>query len=306
MLYDFHDDKVVTKGIEYSVSYHCNLRCAGCSHMSPFTDKQYPSLDRFSSDIGKIRKVLHAYEFRLLGGEPLLNPEIDSFVRIAKESRMAEKVTVTTNGLFLHRMTDLFWENVDRVRVTLYPDTIKRLTNFLELIRTRARQSNTELCLDNKIVFRTTIMTKAQSRDWITDMIFKTCKNVHFWHCHMIHQGKLYKCAVPPFLPHYLSKIDAEGYNPADDAFDMHNSAHLFEELKAFLTSRKTLMACNFCLGFLGKAQRHHQLGSEYVSHPEQQRIMRETHLDYRKLTMESLQYFLRRLNEKMSGKHEW
>ena len=53
-------------------------------------------------------------------------------------------------------------------------------------------------------------------------MIFRTCKNVHASHCHMIHEGKLYKCAVPLFLPEYLLKLERDGYDPANDAFDIH------------------------------------------------------------------------------------
>jgi organic radical activating enzyme len=306
MLYDFKNDKIVTKAVEYSVSYHCNLRCAGCSHISPFIDRQFPSLESFSADIDKLCRVLHVFEFRLLGGEPLLNPDIDSFIGIMKQSGIADKVTVTTNGLLLHTMTDHFWENVDSVIVTLYPDTVKRVEKYLERIMNHAKQSNTELCLWKKPIFRTTMLTKGQPKDWITDMIFKTCKNVHFGHCHMIHEGKLYKCAVPPFLPQYLSKIGMDYYNPAEDAFDIHKSTYLLQDLKAFLTSFKTLKACKFCLGYLGKSQNHHQLESEFISHPELQRIARETHLDYRKLTIECFRYYLRRLTEKVTEKNMW
>jgi GTP 3',8-cyclase len=306
MLYDFKNDTVLTKALEYSISYHCNLRCAGCSHLSPFMAKQFPSLESFSSDIHTLSRALHTAEFRLLGGEPLLNPEIDSFISIAKESGIADKVSVTTNGLLLHTMTDHFWKNVDSVLVCPYPDTSKRVKKSLERITVQAKQSNTELRIWEKPVFRTTITTKGQPRDWITDMIFKTCRIVHLGHCHMVHKGKLYKCAVPPFLPHYLSKLGTGCYNPADDAFDIHASPSLFQDLKAFLTSCRTLKACSFCLGYLGKSQQHYQLESECVSHPGLQGIMRETHLDYWKLAKGSLRYYLRRLNEKLTKKNQW
>ena len=111
MLYKFKNGKVLTHNLEYSVSYHCNLRCAGCSHLSPFSQKKFPSLESFCDDIRKLSEGLHASEMRLLGGEPLLNPEISTYIKEAKESGIANAVSITTNGLLLHKMDDDFWEN---------------------------------------------------------------------------------------------------------------------------------------------------------------------------------------------------
>lgn len=283
MLYEFRNDKVVTKALEYSVAYHCNMRCSGCSHMSPFLSEQYPSLESFASDIVQLSNGLHAGQIRLCGGEPLLNPQINSFIKIAQRSGIADSVNVTTNGLVLDKMDDEFWASVDSVVITLYPG-VRLKEETIERFKRQAEDSDTKLILFSNPVFRTTIVTEPQPKDLVTDLIFKTCENVHLYHCHTVHEGKLYKCAVPPFLPEYLARMGMAGYDPAFDAFDIHGARNVYEEVKSFLLCTETLEACRYCLGYLGKTQDHHQLESGLLLDPGLQNITRKSHFDFHKL----------------------
>ena len=283
MLYQSKNRKVISKAVEYSVAYHCNLRCSGCSHMSQFLSKKFPSIESFYSDITQLGKGLHVNEIRLCGGEPLLNPEINSFIEIAKKAGIADRISVTTNGLLLHKMNDDFWENVDSVVITLYPK-VHLEEKLIEEFKRYAKQSKTDLTLFPNPSFRTTIVTQPHPKDLITDLIFKTCDNVHLHHCHMIHEGKLYKCAVPPFLPEYLAKMGMAGYDPAQDALDIHKAKDIFHELKAFLLSSDTMEACRYCLGYLGKSQAHCQIKPEVISDPSLDKITRKEYFDLHKL----------------------
>jgi hypothetical protein len=233
---------------------------------------------------------------RLLGGEPLLNPEISAFTKEAKKSGIADIVSVSTNGLLLHTMNDEFWEYVDQVNITLYPG-FEPKENFCQTFKNRALESNTILNFISKPLFRTTIVTEPHRRDWITDMIFKTCECAHIYGP-MIYEGNLYKCWVPPFLPEYLLKMGRDDYDPTHDAFDIHNTQNIYQELQNFLTSPKTPDSCLFCLGYVGKMQEYHQLKKEYILHPEYQNIRRKTHLDAKLFLKNCSLYFYRRLLE--------
>lgn len=79
MKYELKNGKVLTSGIiKYAVAYHCNLRCSGCVHLSPYSRKHFPSLESFTADLNQLSRGFHAPFIDLLGGEPLLNPEINS------------------------------------------------------------------------------------------------------------------------------------------------------------------------------------------------------------------------------------
>lgn len=45
MLYEVRQGRIHTQAVEYSVAYHCNLRCVSCSHMSPFLRPQLPPIE---------------------------------------------------------------------------------------------------------------------------------------------------------------------------------------------------------------------------------------------------------------------
>jgi glycosyltransferase involved in cell wall biosynthesis/organic radical activating enzyme len=285
MLYRFENNKIYARALEYSVAYHCNLKCAGCSHMSPFLEDEFPSLEGFRADIHRLQTVLHVDEIRLCGGEPLLNSQINAFIQIAKASGIADRVTVTTNGLRLHKMNEEFWRSVDGVTVTLYPDIMLK-ADMLKRSQEFAQHHNTKFKLYSNPHFRTTIVTQAHPKDLITDLIFKTCENVHLYHCHLLHEGNLYKCAVPPFLPAYLQRMGRNGYQPQADAFDIHaqRDRDFYTELKRFFLSNDTLESCRYCLGYLGKREAHRQLQNQLLTDPTAQPITRKAHLDRTKL----------------------
>ena len=121
MLYSVKSGKIQTRAIEFSAADHCNLRCAGCSHMSPFIRPRLAVEDELERDLGRLATAMFAAEIRILGGEPLLNPRIVPILKAARKSGIAGRVTLTTNGVLLHTMSKEFWDNVDLLRISLYP-----------------------------------------------------------------------------------------------------------------------------------------------------------------------------------------
>jgi hypothetical protein len=305
MLYQVRDGKIQTQAVEYSVAYHCNLKCSACSHMSPYVSKQFPALASFEADLTALSRVLHAKDIRMLGGEPLQNPEIVDYLKAARRSGIADTIMLTTNGLLLHGMKDEFWENVDFIWLSLYPGR-QPPAKALEHIKARAKESNTRLDLDQTTHFRATYVTEPHAKDWTTDMLFRTCGSAHRYHCHMLFEGRLFKCAVPPFLPEFLAKMGKNGYDPGVDGFDIHGATNLFEELKRFLFTPETLDACRYCLGYVGKREAHHQLDPATFDNPANEPRTRKTHLDHRLFVQESLKYYGRRIKEKVTGKPQW
>lgn len=307
MLYTSRNGKIQTNSIEYSVSYHCNLRCYQCSHLSPLMKAHFPPVDGFRDDLLHLSEVLHARVLRLLGGEPLLNPEIDKFVAIAKQSGIADMVMVTTNGLLLHRMSEDFWKNADAVLVCLYPDV--PLKGSYTSFKQRAKVHNTLLWFHLIDTFRTTIVSEPHHMDWITALIYKTCKDAHLHHCHMIHEGMLYKCAVPPFLSRYLDSRKRP-YDPIPDGISIHDNRDLAGGLESYLMEGDVKESCRYCLGSLGKRIPHRQLPDGYPADsgiaPIPVQVTRENSLDYKILAKEASCYLARRLVERLAGKKKW
>ena len=275
--------------------------------MSPFVPKQLPPIESFEADMHRLSEAFHARQIRLLGGEPLQNPQIVDYIRIAKASGIADKVTVITNGILLPRTGDDFWQNVDLVRVGLYPGA-RRTEKVVQDAEATARATNTQFIVDRRMTFRTTIVTSPHPKDRTTDMIFRTCRNAHKHHCHMVYEGRFFKCACPAFLPDYLAQINgaAGTYDPSADAFLIHEAKDLLEELKTFLFANKTLDACRFCLGHVGKRIQQGQIPREVVENPLLEPVRRDTHLSKGLLGREWARYYGRRVLEAVTRRPVW
>ena len=123
---------------EFALASHCNLNCAGCSHFAPLAKEEYPdpeetrrAFDRLSQLFGGECEYIH-----LMGGEPLLNPQCEEYLRMARKAFPRGDIYLMTNGVLLLQMEDDFYqicreENII-ISVTHYPINLDQ-----EAIRTK-------------------------------------------------------------------------------------------------------------------------------------------------------------------------
>ena len=118
-VYDFH--------FEFHLVEHCNLKCAGCTHFSSIAREEYADLDEFRRDINRLSELTGGITrfINLLGGEPLLHPQICDFFDEARNAFPNTVIRVVTNGIKLIDMEPIFWENCRKNRIiigiTKYP-----------------------------------------------------------------------------------------------------------------------------------------------------------------------------------------
>ena len=130
--------------LDIHVAEHCNLNCIGCNHYSPLAKPAFCDLPALKHSLNTLRdrKVLNMFDcINLIGGEPLLNPDIIEVLKIAREvaltstSRKRLNIKLITNGLLLHRMPESFWEACKKydiiVSVTHYPIALDYNAIFL-------------------------------------------------------------------------------------------------------------------------------------------------------------------------------
>jgi len=225
------------------------------------------------------------------GRRALLNPDIDRFISIARQSGIADTIMVTTNGLLLHRMSDAFWENLDNVLVCLYPDIALKET--YETFRKRAEAHHTHIWFQIVSTFRTTIVSAPQKKDWVTALIFRSCRDAHFFHCHMIHEGMLYKCACRRFCRAIWRERNRHtilaGRLRHSWSFGIEQSTSTIFSRPAYYRSLPVLPWIS------GEESPHRQLPINDASDAEGMPVTRQNSLDYRKLYREAWDYLFRR-----------
>jgi len=91
---------------------HCNLRCKGCDHFASIAEERFVSLEHIKRDLARMSILLNGNVKRIgvMGGEPLLHPELKQILISARVYFPDTLIQLVTNGLLLLRQDEEFWQ----------------------------------------------------------------------------------------------------------------------------------------------------------------------------------------------------
>ena len=112
--------------LEYHITDHCNLNCAGCSHFSPLAEPWYVDPEDFEREWKEVADCgLEIQRIRILGGEPLLHPELGFMLKCVRCLFPKSDINVVTNGILLKQkkseLLPVFIRNNISITVSCYP-----------------------------------------------------------------------------------------------------------------------------------------------------------------------------------------
>lgn len=236
-------------GIEINAVMQCNLACAGCSHASPVASTFDSDPAVVYRDLLALRAVAEVSELRVVGGEPLLHPDLAGLLRAIRASRIGALVRLITNGTRLHRCDWDWLELVDEVYVSRYPGTSVRPA-ALQQLHDRGRAAGTRVAVNHYTHFRAVQPGQPLTAPE-TAAVFQTCQVAHAWSCHTVQEGYLYLCPMT---------VPGQHPDPASlSRCDLRPAATLPDRLRAFLEPSAPLPECRSCLGTVGELIPHQQ-----------------------------------------------
>jgi hypothetical protein len=105
------------------VAEHCNLGCYSCNHFSGIAQPEFADLETTERDLQRLSLLSggNIPAIMLVGGEPLLNPDLHQFMRIARYYFPKSRIQIITNGLLLLAQKDIFWESVKQYKIIMTP-----------------------------------------------------------------------------------------------------------------------------------------------------------------------------------------
>ena len=235
-----------TLSFEVALAEHCNLNCKGCDHFSPLAEKEFPDTDKLLNDFRRLSELFgdKVEQIHLLGGEPLLNPDL---IWILKETRKIfpkTQLDITTNGLLLLKQSDVFWQTCHEsgiiIRPTKYPITFdyeeaERIALKWDVAYYYFNNPKEEIKTLNKSIFD---MEGKQN----PKRSFLLCYRAN--HCIQLSKGKLYTCTIAPNI-HHLNKYFHLNFSVSDnDGIDIYKAKNADEILK-FLA--EAIPFCKYC-----------------------------------------------------------
>lgn len=125
--------------LEINCCDHCNLNCAGCDHFCPLvTTPVFLDLEGYKKDIRILASKLKIGRIRLMGGEPLLNPELTEIIKVTRLAFPETDLRICSNGILLPTMREPFWrtlrENNITVDLSKYPIVGDKFLQYLDLL----------------------------------------------------------------------------------------------------------------------------------------------------------------------------
>ncbi|ACK69918.1 Radical SAM domain protein [Gloeothece citriformis PCC 7424] len=254
-MYKLSKNKIITnRYCEINVVHHCNLSCRACSHLAPTLPKYFVDPDQIYQDLSILSKVYLPRGVKLVGGEPLLHPNILEVIEAIRTSQISNFVKLVTNGHLLTKVPELFWEKIDAVDISMYPNQSLNSDTIKEL-KQRAKLHNTILQTYYWDNFRESYSELGTKNKNLTKRIYSSCALAHIWRVHTISEGYFYKCPQSLFIPKVIQKGSLQ-----KDGLKIDDSPNFLEKLLAYLTSKDPLESCSNCLGCVGKLIPHEQI----------------------------------------------
>lgn len=92
--------RVRVTNLEMNVAYGCNLKCEYCTHLGRFMKGIVP-WEELLLWYRSWNQKIHPHNVRVMGGEPLLHPHLESILYGTREHWKDSRVELITNGLLL-------------------------------------------------------------------------------------------------------------------------------------------------------------------------------------------------------------
>lgn len=230
--------------IDYHVTDHCNLNCAGCNQFGTLAKPWFIPLEQVQEEWQLIHdKNIEIGRIHILGGEPLLHPDLDKILIFLRELFPQIGIVVYTNGLLLPRLKEKLLPIFKDYNIVLFLSEYPNVNvNYNEIKRGFPAVEGYRVKNFMSVSLHT-------NPDFDNDKSFNSCNHNILWKCRLLKENHIYPCSMIPNVNHLieyfpelkdtaLGRMDIE-----DNGIDVRT--HTAEEVEEFL--KHSVPACAFC-----------------------------------------------------------
>ena len=217
--------KPILPFLETMTTQVCNLSCEGCSNYSDLTHQGYISWAELKNQLIPWLERIDIPDFGLMGGEPLINPEIQKCLTGLRNLMPESQLRFTTNGLLLHKHLDI----VDLVhdlgnvvfKITVHQESQELADQIQKILSKFKWETVTEHGIvryrtSNGLRFqinRPNTFIKTYQDSYINMRPYNNRAQDSFsvciqQNCPLLYQGRIYKCSTQGLLQDTLRKLD--------------------------------------------------------------------------------------------------
>ena len=222
--------------IETHIEDFCNLKCRGCSHFSGLVAKPRPkSLEDFEKEFKRLSEIEDIRIIRLMGGEPLVNPDFMEYLRIARRYFPDTHLVLVTNGLLIKRLLP----HIDELRALQVNVTMSDY-HLSEQNRAILREMPISEVCEKGLLYNISFDLEGTQDE---GRAFNLC-DLHQNSWYFLRDGRLYPCCIAGCIKDFWEHFGLDfGFKQEELGIDIFG--HTAEEIEAFL--KRPIKLCRFC-----------------------------------------------------------
>ena len=233
--------KVFINYIEVPITTKCSLRCKECSNLIQFYDcGEFLDADNIVRDVKKFCNSVEGIDtLRILGGEPLLHPELEKIIIGILKNKNINNIQIVTNGTMLFKKEVLSKIRNRRVSVDIsnYGSNSRKHSELVNQLK----MNNIKFIIHKQLNWtRQSDCTFRKRSEKDLNDIMKNCK----MDCISLFKGKIHLCprsAHGEDLNLFITK-KTDVVNIANEGKKGIICKKIFK-----LLNNKTITACNYC-----------------------------------------------------------
>ena len=215
---------------ELMATQACNLSCHGCTNYADLPHKGYVKWKDVHQYLSNWTNRVEITDLGILGGEPLMNPEIEKWLYGIRELLPDAQIRFTTNGLLLEKKFHIVkvLEDIGNVvfKISKHFDNNKKLDRIIQRVfDSYDWQPIHEFGIDRYVTGNKFRFYTRQTKTFIktykgpyenmqpynsnpADAIDICCQR----YCPLMYNGQLYKCSTSALLKDTLNKVGNPNY----------------------------------------------------------------------------------------------
>lgn len=227
--------------VEFSAALHCNMNCRSCTHFSPLSEKRFYDFEKFQKDIQRLRQLVARIDtIRIMGGEPLLNPQLAGYITLTRKVYPYSEIQLVTNGLLLKTMKkeliDILLNNRILIHISFYPAIAEGIEDILRFLE----DHKLPYTIENMITRFAKVLSKHKIGNPFSPFKPVGCN------CPNLFEGYMAVCPRVMFISDLNRTFDTK--YPEDGKIDLYDKMLTFEGLKEQL--KKAIPLCDYCRSY--------------------------------------------------------
>ena len=229
---------IIMPHIELHISDICNLNCKGCSHFSPLFNEINAIYENKINDIKMIKSLFDdVFRIDILGGEPLLNPELERYIIGLRSELPNSFIQIYTNGLLLPQLDSRVLKTISDNNICISISEYRPTHEMIGKIRAILDEHGIMYHIaeyDDKQVFNKPLSTSKNSK------YSRLCISDG---CITISDGRISRC--PTLM--YIGKFN-EYFNQDLPTDGIHMISEYSNGLELLEDMKKWVPLCNHCI----------------------------------------------------------